>query len=326
MNAAGELLGRRRFDVVLVDLSLPDSDGLDTVEAVQGLCDGCAIVVLTGREDERLVAEVAHVGAQDYLLKSDVTPRLLSRVLRYAKEREASEHALRLAEAYRQQVLTEMLHAEERERLRIATDLHDDAIQVMTAVLISLDRLGGAIKTGDTEHAQTLHAAARGLLEQATDRTRRLVFELRPPLLSQQGLRVALEQLVSEIASEAGFGYSVVVPDRRYPHVVEELVYRTVQEALANVRTHAEATTVTVEIDERETRLYGLVADDGCGFVPEERLDRTRNPLHFGVDAMVERVRFASGKLDVQSAPGQGTRVSFQLPLAIAPAENAGVG
>jgi signal transduction histidine kinase len=206
-----------------------------------------------------------------------------------------------------------MLQAEEAERGRIATSLHDDTIQVMTASLLAIDRV---LKRPDVDKGLELALrTARGTIEQATERTRRLTFELRPAVLHEQGMAPAISAMVHQAAEELGAHAAVNVPNRRFDWSVEELVYRTVQEAVANVRKHSEAANILVTVAERRHRLTAVVADDGKGFDLSEAATRPDRLLHIGLETMVERVRMAGGVVDVDSAPGAGTRVSFDVPV-----------
>ena len=164
-----------------------------------------------------------------------------------------------------QRALAQLLRAEEDERERIATDLHDDTIQVMVATLYSLDRAqrGAAALPEDTV---ARIRAARETLEDAIGRARGLAFELRPPLLEAQGLGAAVRALAAYRASEAGFGCRVTATAKRFPAATEMLAYRCIAEALANTAKHARAETVTVRIGYRRGRLTIEVRDDGRGF------------------------------------------------------------
>jgi two-component system, NarL family, sensor histidine kinase UhpB len=229
--------------------------------------------------------------------------------------REQAEAALRESEARRERVLEEMLRAEEAERARIATELHDDTIQVMAAALIAIDRVTAAL--GDVRaprEAESLRAA-RAILQQAVDRTRRMTFELRPPLLEANGIEPALRDLAEEAGRESGFTVALDLRVARYPFAIEDLVYRTVQESLANARKHAAARHVEITVAENADDLAGVIRDDGRGFDVRTALDRSRMRMHIGLDAMRERVHLAGGTLEIRSAPGGGTTVEFAIPL-----------
>jgi PAS domain S-box-containing protein len=216
-------------------------------------------------------------------------------------------------EVHRREVVVAMLQAEEAERGRIATSLHDDTIQVMTASLIAIDRV---LKRDDVDEGLEVSLRnARNTIEQATERTRRLTFELRPAVLHEQGMAPAISAMVHQAAEELGATAAVNVPKRRFDWSVEELVYRTVQEAVANVRKHSEASNILVTVVPRRDRLTAVVADDGKGFDPVETTGRPDRLLHIGLETLVERVRMAGGTVDVDSAPGAGTRVSFDVPI-----------
>jgi PAS domain S-box-containing protein len=216
-------------------------------------------------------------------------------------------------EIHRRAIVAAMLQAEEAERARIATALHDDTIQVMTASLIALDRALAAV--ADLDDAAAVVRRARTTIEQATERTRRLTFELRPAVLHERGMAPAITAMVEQAGREIGADVSVIVPRKRFDWAIEELVYRTVQEAIANVRKHSRASHVSVTIARRRRSLAGLVADDGKGFAVAQTSRRPDRVLHFGLETMVERVRLAGGDLEIDSEPGAGTRILFDIPI-----------
>ncbi len=234
-------------------------------------------------------------------------------------DRVSAERALAESEQRRREILASMLQAEEVERSRIATELHDDTVQVMAASLMALDRAAlVAAKAGNERMASAL-GVARATLEEATERTRRLMFELRPAVLHDHGPVAAMRLLAGEVAHEVGATSVVTGPAGRYDLAVEELVYRSAQEALANVRKHARASRITVRLDEHDGVLVGEVADDGRGFDLDDVRSRPGAALHMGLDSMVERVRAAGGDVTIDSEPGAGTRVRFAVPTVLEP-------
>jgi PAS domain S-box-containing protein len=226
------------------------------------------------------------------------------------------ERALAESERHRRSILAGMLRAEEEERSRIATALHDDTVQVMTASLLAMDRAALiARRRGDTRVEDAL-AYARATLEEATERTRRLMFELRPAVLYEHGLAAALRLLADQTAREVGATARVEGSVGRQDTVTEELLYRSAQEALANVRRHSDAENITIELERRPGWLQVAIEDDGRGFDVGDVRNRPDAAFHFGLETLVERVRVAGGHAQIASNPGTGTRVSFALPIA----------
>ena len=225
------------------------------------------------------------------------------------------EAGMRRSESERRHAIERLLRAEEQERRRVAAELHDDTVQVLTACLVALDRLGQTVETADRERIATVVGAARRTLAAATDRTRRLMFELRPTSLQQEGLSGALRDLAEQAGEEAALQTSISVPDARYPYVVEEIAYRTVREAIVNVRKHARASALEIVLQMHDGRLYGQVTDDGRGFEVAAALERSRRQRRMGLDTMRERLRLAGGSVEVTSIAGSGTVVSFELPV-----------
>jgi PAS domain S-box-containing protein len=227
----------------------------------------------------------------------------------------AAESAVR-EQAYRREIVSALLGVEEAERSRIATSLHDDTIQVLTASLLALDRLARAAAR-DPGLAETAEAISntRAVLDEATERTRRLTFELRPTVLHERGIAAAIRALAESLRQETAIEPDLDVTPERYNWAVEELVYRTIQEAVANVRKHADAHHLIVAVHSAGTRVIGEVTDDGRGFDLEQATDREQMAFHQGLDAMTERVRMAGGLISIESEPGRGTRVRFELPV-----------
>ena len=181
-------------------------------------------------------------------------------------EQRAAERALADSEAQRDAILGEMLRAEEAERSRLALGLHDDTIQVLCALLVLLDQtIPLALRHNETEIGSRLKAA-RDVLAGATDRARHLMFELHPSVLHQRGLNAAVTALADDIARQINATSTIDIPDTRYSWELEELTYRVVSEALANVRKHSRAERFSVHLSEHPRELAGVVRDDGRGF------------------------------------------------------------
>jgi PAS domain S-box-containing protein len=240
------------------------------------------------------------------------------------REARRAARALRESERMRREVVASMLQAEEVERSRIATELHDDTVQVMIASLMAMDRVALVAQRAGTPQLESAVSVARATLEEATDRTRRLMFELRPAVLTRDGLVAAVRVLAQQVARETGASAHVRGALGRYDHALEELVYRSVQEALANVRKHARADAITVTLGERGDSIRAEVCDDGLGFDVVDARTRSSAALHLGLDVLHERVRAVGGTASITSAPGQGTCVRFAVPFTASSREAAG--
>jgi signal transduction histidine kinase len=233
-------------------------------------------------------------------------------------EQRDAENALHDSEENRRMIFGQMLRAEEAERARIALDLHDDTIQVLAASLLMTDgAIALAARRDETEIAERLNQA-RGVLAAATERARRLMFELHPTLLDQRGLLPALTALAEQAGQQIGATWSVEAPEARYSWAVEALAFRIVREAVINIRKHSGARRFEIGLAERDSRLYGVVSDDGSGFDVEEMNGAPERPLHLGLQSSDERIHLAGGELAVTSTTdpqSSGTKVSFWLPV-----------
>ena len=187
-----------------------------------------------------------------------------------------------------------LLTAQEGERRRIARKIHDEVGQILAAAR-------WALAAGEKEEAEKL-------LAQGIEALRDLARELRPPLLDEAGLAPALRKLLANFSS-AGITVDAEIEETRYPELVETVAFRVIQEALENVRRHAQAKRVFLRVEEEEGWLLGEVGDDGKGFDPE------RTTPGLGLSGMREWVELLGGKLSVESQPGKGTRILFRLPL-----------
>jgi signal transduction histidine kinase len=230
-----------------------------------------------------------------------------------ASERERADAEVVLArqedlEAARRETMRRVVAAQERERRRIARELHDDTGQSLTSVLIGL-RLAQ-----DSDDPQQVRATLDELRETVTDAIRdlrALAVELRPTALDDFGLQAALERLVDTFGRRTGLAIELLVSgvEQRLGEQVETGLYRIVQEGLTNVAKHAGAAHVSVILRGHDDALSLVVEDDGRGF------DQSRPGQGLGLVSMRERVELLAGNLRIESSPGQGTTVAVEVPV-----------
>lgn len=218
--------------------------------------------------------------------------------------------------ASRDRFMAEVVAAQERDARRISELLHDNAVQRLTALALQLEL---AAQDGD----EVLGAAATAANE-ITASLRRLVVELHPAVLESQGLSAAIEASAESLRAH-GVEVDVEYLEHRLPAETELIVYRLVQEALANTLKHARARRVEVGLSLRDKTLRGRVTDDGTGFATERMKTAVRDG-HLGLHLVRERVEMGGGRFLLESDPGSGTTFSFELPLAAGAAKPAAEG
>jgi signal transduction histidine kinase len=223
-------------------------------------------------------------------------------------ERDEAIVRLRRAERERRSLVRHLTGAKEEERGRIAEEIHDDTVQTLVAVQMRLQALGRGESAGERKDAvQDLERVT----STAIGRLRRLMFELRPDLLEHYGLVGTLREYLGRTEQHHGLRFRL--DDRlgyEPPSDVRANVYRIVQEAVANVRKHAEASGVQVRLEDRDGGIMVLVKDDGSGF----EVSSPPGVEHLGMRLMRERAERSGGWLEVSSAPGAGTEVTSWIP------------
>lgn len=319
------------YDAILLDLSLPDSHGIETVAHVNAIAPHIAIVVMAGLDDEAAAIEAVRHGAQDFLIKGYSDSRLLTRAISYARERKRLDLQLialnetleqRVAErtatancraAQLQALALELTHTEQRERRRLAKMLHDDLQQTLYAARLNLGTLRGIVEDGVREKIEQVDR----LLDESIARSRSLTMELSPPVLYEAGLPAALEWLGRYM--EERYGLTVEVCADSLPDAIPEelrlLLFHATRELLFNVIKHAAADCARVAVfSPSEGEVQVLVSDDGVGFDPNDANDEKTLTGGFGLFSIRERLELLGGGVEIDTAPGRGTRVGMTVP------------
>ena len=240
--------------------------------------------------------------------------RGLANVLALASERARVQAQLRLSvdelrksAEDRSRLLAHIVQAQEEERQRIADDIHDDSVQVMTAVALRLATLRRRLPTGDLD---PLLLSLEHDVRQSINRLRRLMFVLRPPALEAHGIAAALQAFLAQIAEDAGLEYTLDDRLRMEPEPeARTVVYRIAQEAVSNVCKHARANRIDVVLSEYDGGVLVEIKDDGAGF--DATRSRQAPPGHLGLLVMQERAEQSGGWCTVESEPGHGTTVRY---------------
>jgi two-component system NarL family sensor kinase len=230
-------------------------------------------------------------------------------IVALAVARVRSEHRVTELAEVRGRLVMETVAAEERERKRLAEALHDGAMQNVVTAGYDLD----ALMAGDDGPERVRRA--RKAIADTLRQLRSTVQDLHPIVLDAAGLNVALERLCAEhdVRSDA----ELVLDLRREaegPH--DRLVFELARELVGNAARHAGASRIEVGVGRDGGAVVLSVADDGRGMRAGSRAAALRAG-HIGLASCAERVELAGGRLDIDSAPGNGTTVTARLPAAV---------
>lgn len=334
ITLAGEVIGRARYgiNVSLLEAAL-------TSLRNQGMLVAAAEVMLTvlllttlgvllTHHLQSLAQAASRFAAGDYSARVAVTGRdevadtahafntMAEALAHDIAERERAEEALRESRRQLQTLSRGILDTQEAERRRLARDLHDELGQVLTAIKINLQARD---RIKDQSPAE-LDAENVRLVEGAIQQVRRLALALRPSMLDDLGLLPALRWIADQTAERGGFRVQLGAdfPETRLVPAIETACFRIAQETLTNIARHAQAKRVAIELRHDGDELSMTVQDDGRGFDVADAQAHASAGDSVGMLGMQERAELAGGKVEIESAPGQGTVVRTRFPWQVA--------
>jgi signal transduction histidine kinase len=223
-------------------------------------------------------------------------------------DRKRAQDALRI---YSQR----LLQAQEAEREKIARELHDQIGQILTAVRINLQSIQRSCRTANC--VPPLNESI-GIVDEALGRVRELSIELRPSLLDDLGLTAALRWYVDRFAQRTGIIAEMLngfEEDGRLPRELETVCFRIAQEALTNVARHAQAGSVSVQLERSRERMRLTIIDDGVGFDVDKLRKSALAATALGLRGMEERALAVGGYIKIDSGLERGTQIRATFPL-----------
>jgi PAS domain S-box-containing protein len=225
-----------------------------------------------------------------------------------------AEEKIRSYQEQLRSLASQLSLAEERERRILATELHDHIGQILALTQIKLGALRN--KARDTELEKPVNEV-RDLVEQVIKSTRSLTFEISPPILYELGLEAALEWFGEHLQEQHGLIVEVSKSPEPKPLDNENrvLIFKVVRELMLNSVKHGQARNLRVALGREEHNLVIEVGDDGVGFTPPATGVEMKKAGGFGLFSIKERLQHLGGSLQVESAPGRGTRISLVIPL-----------
>jgi signal transduction histidine kinase len=246
---------------------------------------------------------------------SDGTFQGIIESMRDVTEQVRAQEALQQYAERLRALSAQLAEVAEAERQRLACELHDQVGQRLTALGINLNIVRTQLPEEAGDAIRYRLEDSLSLVEQTAERIRDVMSDLRPPVLDDYGLLAALHWYGEQFARRTGIAIDVEgeEPVPRLATRVESALFRITQEALTNVAKHAQATNVLVSVHVQDESLRLIVADDGIGFDSGPKAGPGAGH-GWGLLSMTERAEGVGGRCRIESVPGQGTRVSVEVP------------
>ncbi len=219
-------------------------------------------------------------------------------------------------DANNQAPIVRIIEAQEQERQRLVRQLHDGPAQSLTNLILQAEICERVFDT-DAKRARTELGELKAAVTTTFQKVRDYMFDLRPMMLDDLGLIPTLRRYVDNFNEKSGVPAVLTITgsERRFAAYKEVVIFRVVQELLANVRQHAHATRVTVSLDATEDLAHVIVEDNGSGFNFSEVLNAAQ-PRGIGLSTMRERMTMLGGQVQIESAVGRGTKITLQIPIS----------
>ena len=215
-----------------------------------------------------------------------------------------------------EQLLGQVVLAQEEERNRISIDLHDSVAQWLVAVSYGIQTYRQNLPAAEAEKARAELTDMEKTVTRSLKELRRVVVGLRPPALEELGLTQAIRKTMEELQADGIEGQFLQTGEPfRLPSSIEIAVYRVVQEAMTNIRKHACATRVKLEADFYGEGLQLEISDNGRGFDLSHTIDSAITVGHLGLLGMKQRVEMLGGEMNIRTAENIGTTISFNFPV-----------
>jgi PAS domain S-box-containing protein len=245
-------------------------------------------------------------------------PRYNIAMIEDITQRKQMQDKLRESEQNLRYLASQLLTAQERERERIARELHDELGQSLLVMKFQAKHIERGLDLNQVD----IRKECRGMLQQLdqlVEEVRRLARDLSPTMVKDLGLSSALRRLVKEFSRHYGIKAAIDMAeglDEFFPRETQIGIYRIFQESLTNIGKYAQASKLRIDIKREDSQVSILVADNGRGFNVDEVLgpDPTRRGL--GLMAMEERARMIGGTLKIRSQEGEGTRIALNIPIS----------
>ena len=218
----------------------------------------------------------------------------------------------------RQLIGLKIILAQEEERKRMAREIHDGPAQSLANLVLRTEIAERMLVKQEFQLVQEELMELKSQVRSGLEEIRKIIFNLRPMALDDLGLVPTLRKFVQDFEEKTKIRAVFETSGRelRMPSAMEAAVYRLVQEAFSNALKHASPTYVSLEMTFFPKRILIVIQDNGVGFDVEQTMARSKTSSHYGLIGMHERVELLNGKMDIESARGQGTKITISIPVS----------
>jgi len=306
-----------RPDCVLLDYRLPDGDGLILLPTF--LERFIPVVVTTGIERPEVIVEAMRQGAQNYLVKSQITRTSLTHAIRQSIDKVKLLQTVSIKNQQLRELVSALTLAEQRERQRISQILHDHVQQMLHGVQLRTHLLTLDAPPSMHPSLQEHLTAIQELINAAIQATRTLTVELSPPVLQREGLTAAFRWLADHMAEMYTLDVELTMQDDcPLPNSeLAVLLFQVTRELLFNVVKHATVKRAQVSLREQDEMMIVCVADDGVGFDTANGARLQRKMGGFGLASIQNRLSLFGGRVEIESQVGKGTSVTLIVPKVL---------
>jgi two-component system sensor histidine kinase UhpB len=268
----------------------------------------------TGIQETDAVLRSLHKASERLNQSAAERDRVEGELRRSEQNYRALSEDLAAANEERAELLHRTVTAQEAERKRIARELHDSIGQYLTALRLGMNAIEPHVAPGK---ADDWLAKLKELTAELGGELNRMAWELRPMALDDLGLRSAIAHYLEEWSERARLhvDLEIALDERRLPAAVETVLFRVLQEAITNVVKHSGADRVGVVLEAMDGEVRLIVEDNGRGFALDSHAAHALGLKHLGLLGMRERLALVGGRLEVESAPGDGTTVYVCVPI-----------
>jgi signal transduction histidine kinase len=315
-DAALVKMASNHHDICLLDYVLDYRSGLELLAEARERGMTTPAVLLSGKGNREVDERAMKAGVAEYLEKTDLSPALLERTIRYSV---AHARATRDLQDLSQRLIT----LQEEERKHLARELHDTLGSSLVALKFALENeISAALQEqGASERVKRLQRLL-DLVQQNIQETKRIQKDLRPSVLDDLGIKAAVKALCREQQIRyPGIRVDMLlqVQEEDVPEPLKITIYRILQEGLNNVAKHSRSASAGISLARLSDRIELEIFDEGSGFDLEHYRESRSEKSMMGITGMKERVRLSGGSFSLLTSPGKGTRLRASWPCSDQP-------